>query len=98
MTKFDFNNLEKLALQLQKSLRHEEAIAIYLFMSDGDRSLDAGHLAFCLAHCYRFLNRLPEAQYWARRAVEENPSIDVYQELKKDLGAISIEAILAKAE
>ena len=90
----DFNSLEQLALTLQESLRHEEAIAVYLYMADGDASLDGGHLGYCLAHCYRFLGRLAEAQYWAQRAVEENPSIEVYQRLHAELGKISIQHLV----
>jgi hypothetical protein len=43
--KYDFNMLEKGAMSLLALGRPHEAIKIYLFMADGDQSLDGGYLA-----------------------------------------------------
>jgi hypothetical protein len=42
--RYDFNVLEKRAKQLLVENRPADAIKIYLFMADGDQSLDAGYL------------------------------------------------------
>ena len=53
--------------------RPQNAIKIYLFMADGDQSLDGGYLGKELGECYEKLGDLHAAKYWYGRAVEENP-------------------------
>jgi hypothetical protein len=42
--KYDFNVLERRAADLIKAGRPQDALRIYLFMADGDPSLDGGYL------------------------------------------------------
>jgi tetratricopeptide (TPR) repeat protein len=72
---FDFNVLEERAKQLIDPGRHKDAIRIYLFMADGDPSLDGGYLGEVIAQCYEALGDLSAAKYWYGRAVEENPQL-----------------------
>jgi tetratricopeptide (TPR) repeat protein len=71
--RYDFNVLEKRADELIEAGRSRDAIKIYLFMADGDPSLDAGWLGKRIAECYESLGDLHAAKYWYGRAVEENP-------------------------
>ena len=73
--KYDFNVLEKRSQELIDSSRTREAIRIYLFMADGDPSLDAGYLGKKLGECYERIGDLHAAKYWYGRAVEENPTV-----------------------
>ena len=72
---YDFNVLERRAADLIASGRVEDAIKIYLFMADGDQSLDGGYLGERLGICYEKLGDLHTAKYWYGRAVEENPEV-----------------------
>lgn len=74
--KYDFNVLEQSAAKLAELGRYADAIKIYLFMSDGDPSLDAGWLGWRLGVCYEALGDLHAASYWHGRAVEECPEVD----------------------
>lgn len=74
--KYDFNVLEQSAWKLVELGRHAEAIKIYLFMADGDPSLDAGWLGWRLGVCYEALGDLNAASYWHGRALEECPEVD----------------------
>jgi hypothetical protein len=71
--KVDFNVLEKRASELIKAGRVRDAIRIFLFMSDGEPSLDGGYLGKRLGECYELDGDLQAAKYWYGRAVEENP-------------------------
>lgn len=71
----DFNALEQRARELVESSRWKEAMRIYLFMADGDPSLDAGYLGEKIAECYEALGDPHSARYWYGRAVEENPEV-----------------------
>jgi tetratricopeptide (TPR) repeat protein len=71
---YDFNILEERAQGLIEAGRLNDAIRIYLFMADGDPSLDGGYLGKMLGECYERLGDLHAAKYWYGRAVEENPS------------------------
>jgi tetratricopeptide (TPR) repeat protein len=51
-------------------------LKIYMFMADGDASLDGGYRGVRIAECYRALGRLHEAKYWYGRAIEENPTVN----------------------
>ena len=73
--RYDFNVLEKRANELIDSGRSRDAIRIYLFMADGDPSLDAGGLGKKLGECYERLGDLDAAKYWYGRAAEENPQV-----------------------
>jgi len=56
---YDFNIFEQKAAQLIDSDRHADAIKLYLFMADGDDSLDAGYLGMKIAECYEGYRRCP---------------------------------------
>jgi hypothetical protein len=73
--RYDFNVLEAKARELIDSGRSHDAIKIYLFMADGDPSLDAGYLGMKIAECYERLGDLHAAKYWYGRCVEENPTV-----------------------
>jgi hypothetical protein len=70
---YDFNVLEKAAKELINSGRPLDAIKIYLFMAEGDQSLDGGYLGKRLGECYEMAGDLHAAKYWYGRGVEENP-------------------------
>ncbi|KRA55788.1 hypothetical protein [Devosia sp. Root635] len=72
---YDFNRFERSASQLKTLRRWQDALEVYLFMADGDPSLDAGYLGMRIAECYEAMGRIREAKYWHGRAVEENPGI-----------------------
>jgi tetratricopeptide (TPR) repeat protein len=72
--RYDFNALEQRARELIDAGRVNEAIRIYLFMAEGDPSLDGGYLGKKLGECYERLGDVPAARYWYGRAVEENPA------------------------
>jgi hypothetical protein len=69
------NLLEKRANELFSRAQFQEACNIYMFMADGDASLDAGYLGMKIGECYERLNRKIEAKYWYNRAEEENPGV-----------------------
>ena len=71
--RYDFNVLERRAKELIDDGRQRDAIRIYLFMADGDPSLDGGYLGEKIAQCYEQLGDLATAKFWYGRAVEENP-------------------------
>ena len=73
-SRYDFNVLETRARELFGSGKPQDALKIYLFMADGDQSLDGGYLAERIAECYECLTELHAAKYWYGRAVEENPA------------------------
>ncbi len=72
---YDFNVLEQSAWTHVEAGRYGDAIKIYLFMADGDQSLDGGWLGWRLGICYEALGDLHAASYWHGRAVEENPDV-----------------------
>lgn len=47
----NFNILKRRAESLLAAGRVRDAMAVYLFMADGDLSLDAGSLAFRIGAC-----------------------------------------------
>jgi tetratricopeptide (TPR) repeat protein len=75
--KYDFNVFEISAKKLIEAGQHRDAIKIYLFMADGDPSLDGGYLGERLGQCYEAVGDLHAARYWYGRAVEENPMVRV---------------------
>ena len=78
--RYDFNLLEKTASALIAERRVADAIKIYLFMSDGDASLDAGYLGTKLGECYELIGDFHAAKYWHGRAIEENPGVRLSSE------------------
>jgi len=96
---YDFNHLERRAKELIARGNAADAIKIYLFMADGDQSLDAGYLGERLGECYENLGDLHAAKYWYGRAVEENPDIrQASVEARKRLHQIGIDPFLGDAE
>ncbi len=78
--KYDLNSLERSAAEMVSVGRPQDAIKIYLFMADGDPSLDAGYLGEKLGQCYEMLGDLHAARYWYGRAIEENPGVRLHAE------------------
>src|ERR1041385_560580 len=72
--KYDFNTLEQRARELVEAGHVNDATRIYLFMADGDPSLDGGYLGKRLGECYERLGDLAAAKNWYGPAVEENPA------------------------
>lgn len=94
--RYDFNVLEKKAKELVEARRHSDAIKIYLFMADGDRSLDGGYLGMKLGECYETLNDLHAAKYWYGRAVEENPTRDAFSRARARLENVNIDSLISR--
>jgi len=91
----NMNHLEKTARSLLASGRFAEAIRIYLFMADGDPSLDAGYLGERLGECYEQAGDLHAARYWYGRAVKENPEVRLASvEARKRLQHVGIGDLL----
>lgn len=76
--RYDFNKLEVAAIAFRQRDEFAKAIRVYLFMADGDPSLDAGYLGEQLGCCYEELGDLQAAKYWFGRAVDENPELREY--------------------
>lgn len=96
---YDFNHLERKAKDLIATGKAADAVKIYLFMADGDQSLDAGYLGERLAECYEKIGDLHAAKYWYGRAVEENPHVRLTSvAARKRLHEVSIEAFLGDAK
>ena len=94
--RYDFNVLERRAQELNDSGRSSDAIRIYLFMADGDPSLDGGYLGEKLGECYERIGDLPAAKYWYGRAVEENPSVRIdCATARKRLAAVTIDDLVS---
>ncbi len=74
-TRIDSNRLEQRARELKETSHWKEALRIYLFMADGDPSLDGGYLGERIAECYEAFGDPYSARYWYGRAVEENPEV-----------------------
>jgi len=92
---YDFNKLDKTASELLGAGLPHEAVKIYLFMADGDQSLDGGYLAKGIAQCYEQMKDLHAAKYWYGRAVEENPEVRVdCVEARKRLDFVTIDYLL----
>ena len=72
---YDFNKLETTAASLKDEGRYRDALCIYLWMADGDASLDGGYLGGRIAECYERLGEADAARYWYGRAIEENPAV-----------------------
>lgn len=88
---YDFNKLERTAASLKDAGRHHDALRIYLFMANGDPSLDGGYLGERIAECYERLGELDAARYWFARANEENPEVNnSAAEARQRLGEISV--------
>lgn len=89
---YDFTQLEMAAASAKNEGRYQDALRIYLFMADGDPSLDGGYLRGRIAECYERLGELDAARYWYGRAVEENPAVCIDEAAARErLGGISIE-------
>lgn len=70
---------------------------IYLLLSDGDPSLEAGTYAVEIAECYESLGDILAAYYWYGRAVEENPHVHLGASQKRlVLGIPSFWALIQK--
>ena len=80
---FDMNRLERAAAGFRRSHDYANAIRIYLFMADGDQSLDGGYLGEQLGCCYEAIGDMQAARYWFGRAVEENPEVCTYSRRRR---------------
>ena len=88
---YDFNTLETTATALKDAGRHHDALRIYLYMADGDQSLDGGYLGERIGECYERLGEPDAARYWFGRAVEENPEVCLEAAAARErLGGVSI--------
>jgi hypothetical protein len=96
MMTYNFNRLEERAKELVAEGRFHDAIAIYLFMADGDASLDGGYLGMRLGQCYEQSGDLHAAKYWYGRAVEENPTVEAYATARSRLMQISIDQLISE--
>jgi tetratricopeptide (TPR) repeat protein len=93
----DFNGLERRASVLLANGRTQDAIKVYLFMADDDRSLDGGYLGEKLGQCYELLGDLHAARYWYGRAVEENPAArGTSMAARERLSHVTIDALLGE--
>ena len=93
----EFNSLERRARELTALGRTADAIKIYLYMADGDPSLDGGYLGEKIGGCYELLGELHAAKYWYGRAIEENPEArPVAAEALRRLSSLTIEHLLAE--
>lgn len=91
----EFNSLEAAASKYADSGQFKDALRVYLFMADGDPSLDGGYLGGRIGKCYEALGELDAARYWYARAVEENPHVRTDEaEARKRLGDISVSDVL----
>jgi hypothetical protein len=96
---YDFNKLEMAAASATDEGRLRDALRIYLFMADGDPSLDGGYLGGRIAECYERLGELDAARYWYGRAVEENPVVRTKEVAARErLGGISIEDLCGRED
>lgn len=93
---YDFNVLEKKAKSFLKLDRPHDAVKIYLYMADGDQSLDGGYLGKMLGQSYEAMGDLHAAKYWYGRAVEENPEVrtDCLEALNR-LKNVTIDELIA---
>jgi hypothetical protein len=80
----DFNVLERCGQRLIDEGRHQDALTVYLYMADGDPSLDAGHLGARIGECYTALGQPYAAKYWFGRAVDENPVVNAGLEQRRE--------------
>jgi hypothetical protein len=62
-TAYDFDKLEVAAASLMSEGRYGDALRIYLFMADGDQSLDGGYLGEHIGECYEHQGELDAARY-----------------------------------
>lgn len=92
---YDFNLLESSAKAHKDAGRYGDALRIYLFMADGDESLDGGYLGGRIAECYEAIGELDAARYWYGRAVAENPSARLQEAAARArLGDISVSGLI----
>jgi hypothetical protein len=95
MKNSNFNELEVLAIRFFEINEYDKSLDIYLFMADGDSSLDGGYLAEMIGRCYEAKNDFMAAKYWYGRAIEENPVVRVYSiEARKRLNTVGVTDLL----
>ncbi len=95
MGRFDFNFLERRAADFIVAGRSGNAMAIYLYMANGDPSLDANYLGERIGRCCELLGDLHGAIWWYGSAIEENPEVPLYVEARRRLNDVSIEHLLS---
>jgi tetratricopeptide (TPR) repeat protein len=96
--RYDFNVLERRAKECLADDRPADAVKIYLFMADGDPSLDAGYLGERIAQCYERMGDLHAAKYWYGRAIEENPHVRIdSREGRKRLEHVTIDHLVFRS-
>ena len=72
--RYDFNVLERRAKECLADDRPADAVKIYLFMADGDPSLDAGYLGERIAQCYERMGDLHAAKVLVWASYRREPS------------------------
>jgi len=93
--RFDMNKLERAAAEFRRTGEYAKAIRIYLFMADGDASLDGGYLGEQLGSCYEAIGDLQAARYWFGRAIEENPEVRLHSSRRRqELEAYDVEDLV----
>ena len=95
--RYDCNVLERAAQDLLHRGVPKDALRIYLFMADGDNSLDGGHLGARIGECHERMGDLASARFWYDRAVEENPDIDRYVALRIKREEINIYDLIPRS-
>jgi tetratricopeptide (TPR) repeat protein len=90
----DTNSLQALADRCVREGRYETAISVYLYLADGDPSLDGGSLGHALGECYERLGERYAARFWYGRAAEENPAIELYRRDYERTRAVRVEELV----
>jgi hypothetical protein len=88
------NSLELTARQFKEIGRFGDALRIYYFMAEGDRSLDAGSLASKIGECHEAIGELNAAKFWFGRAVEENPGFEHFREQLSRVADVNVSDLL----
>ncbi len=85
---YDVNAIMRRAEELLAAGRPRQALKLFLFLADGDPSLNGGWLAERIGHCCEMQGDLHMARWWYGRAVEENPRIGAYVEAGRRRDAV----------
>lgn len=59
---------------------YERAVNVFLILSEGDPTFEAGSYAYDLGVCYEHLKQYPKAKEYFEIAARENPHMPKYKE------------------